>query len=268
MGKQGNGLGRRTYLATIGAAGVAMTAGCGSATDIEKGEPSSKDVPPPSVNPADKWTLRTPESEPRLLRKGSISFLDYQAVGHIQEYEDSQLRNRIAEDTFGEVDRPFAVAFCGRIDIFPSAASIASGLVSDIDETMVENLETSMTNFGVENLQETNTTTISGVSSDFRTVVGDYQIEPVTIEGIDVPHSDRSQLQFGGGSLPIRGIIGNWKADGSILVGGGVYPDGHFSQSEEIRMSDAISLSVNIDLQLRPHQREQDIFEFVRSISL
>lgn len=125
-----------------------------------------------------------------------------------------------------------------------------------------------MTNFGVENLREANTATISGVSSDFRTVVGDYQIEPVTIEGVDVPHSDRSRLQFGGGSLPVRGIIGNWKADGSILVGGGVYPDGPFTQSKEIQMSDAISLSVNIDLQLRPHQREQDLFKFIRSISL
>lgn len=259
---------RRTYLATLGTVGAAMTAGCGSATDTKQGEPSRKAVPAPSVRSGDRWELKTPNSEPRLLQKGSVALFDYQAVGHIRQYEDTLLRDRIRKDTFGEVDRPFAVAFCGRIDIFPSTASIVSGIVGDIDSSMVSRLKDSMREFGVQSLREEGPEEIPNVDADFRTVVGEYHIDPVTIDGVEVPHNDRSRLEFGGGSLPIKGVVGNWKSDGSILIGGGVYPKGSFRDSEEIRMSDAISLSVDVDLDLQPHQREQDVFSFVRSISI
>ncbi|MEA5387141.1 hypothetical protein VB779_08770 [Haloarculaceae archaeon H-GB11] len=110
---------RRRFLATAGAMGTGALAGCGSPTDTSVGKSSDKDVPAPSVDAGKRWKLRTPKSKPRVLQKGEVAFIDYQAVGHINRYEDTLLRQRIKENTFGEVDRPFSVAFCGRVDVFP-----------------------------------------------------------------------------------------------------------------------------------------------------
>ncbi|MEA5387140.1 hypothetical protein VB779_08765 [Haloarculaceae archaeon H-GB11] len=83
-----------------------------------------------------------------------------------------------------------------------------------------------------------------------------------------MPHSDKDTLKFGGGTLPIKGIVANWKSNGSILAGGGVYPDGPFRETETIEMSNAISLNIDIDLHLQPAKRQNQVLEFVRSISL
>lgn len=260
---------RRQVLATLATVGGVGLAGCGSTTDSSVGEPSEKDVPAPSVDTGDRWELTTPDSQSRVLKKGSVLGLDYQAVGHINRYEDTKLRSRIRDDTFKEVDRPFAAAFAARVDIFPSQASFATDLVGDIDETMTTNLKQSMQEFGVQNVQENGTMSVSNAPvSEVTQLVGEYQIEPVVIDNIDIPHSDKEQLQFGGGTLPIKGIVGNWKSDSSILVGGGVYPDGRFDQKRDIEMSDAITLSIDIDLHIRPRQRQKDVVNFLRSVSL
>ena len=258
---------RRTILATLGTAGVSALAGCGSATDSSIGEPSEKVVPAPSVETGNRWKLITPKSKSRILQKGSIIFLDYQAVGHINRYEDNILRRRIREDTFGEVDRPFSIAFCGRIDVFPSSVSLASSIVGSTDESILENLKSAMREFGVTNIRDVGSRTFPDAPGEFKQVVGEYHIDPVIIEGVDLPHSNRDRLRFGEGTIPIKGIVTNWKSDGSILVGGGVYPDGPFRETEEITMSNSISLSINIDLHLQPQQREAEIVDFVRSIS-
>lgn len=259
---------RRKFLAALGAAGAATLAGCGSSTDTPVGEPSTKNVPAPTVDSAKRWKIITPDSQPRVVVKGSFGPFNYQAVGHVNKYEDKRLRRRIREDTFGEVDRPFAVAFSARIDIFPSEVSLASGIVANVDKEMLKDLKRSMKEFGVTNLEEKGRLVPTSTSKTFQQVVGDYKIQPVVIDGVDIPHSDKTRLKFGGGKLPIKGIVANWKSDGSILAGGGVYPAGPFRESEEIEMSDAISINISVDLNLEPTQRKRQLLEFVRGISL
>ncbi|GCF16012.1 hypothetical protein Harman_39470 [Haloarcula mannanilytica] len=232
------------------------------------GKPSEKDVPAPSVQAGNRWSLQTPDSEPRLIVEGEKAFLNYQAVGHIKRHEDTVLRDRIKESTFGEVDRPFAAGFCGRIDIFPNRLSFASGLVADVDERMLSRLKTAMEDFGVQNVTEEGTQSATNIPGDLQVVIGDYQIEPVVIEGVDIPHSDRTTLKFGGGALPIKGIVANWKEGGSILAAGGVYPNGPFRQSRQVEMSDAIQLGISIDLDISPPEREQQALDYIRSVSL
>ncbi|MBX0297657.1 hypothetical protein [Haloarcula nitratireducens] len=225
-------------------------------------------MPPPTVETGDTWSLITTDSQPRLITEGSKLFINYQAVGHINRYENAQLRNRIKQNTFGEVDRPFAVSFCGRVDIFPNSVSFASDLVADVDGRMLERLKQAMSDFGVQNVTESGTQTAAGIPADLQVVEGEYQIDPVEIQGLDIPHSDTSRLEFGGGTLPIKGIVTNWKSEGSILAAGGVYPTGQFRDSHTVEMSDAINLTVNVDLSIAPNKREQQALEFIRSVSL
>lgn len=263
-------LSRRQILASLGVAGSTALAGCGSSTDTEMGEPSDKDVPPPTVETGDQWRETTPDSQPVVLEKGTVAFVDYTAVGHIKQYENSQLRQRISEQTFGEIDRPFMVAFAGRIDLFPGAASLGTALKSDeIRDALISNLKGSMAEFGVENIDDGGTMERPKTDAEtWHRVTGEFPIEPVAVEGVDIPHSDKSALEFGGKNIDITGIVGRWKEDGSILAAGGVYPSQPYRETEEIEMSEAISLSVSIDLGLDPEQLERDLFRFIKSISL
>lgn len=260
---------RRRVLGALGAAAAASLAGCGASTNSSPGDPSDKQVPPPTVDAPDRWRLTTPESEPRLLQKGSTFALDYQAVGHIRRYEDQQLRTRIREETFGEVDRPFAVAFAARIDIFPGLASVGTGFVNDqINESLRTELQDAMRAFGVQNVQRQAPMDASNTpAGEVQVITGEYPIDPVSIDASEIPHSDRNKIEFGGGTLPIKGIIGRWKTDGSIMAGGAVYPNGQFAASNTIEMSAAISLTLDIDLRLRPQRRERQALSFIDSIS-
>ncbi|MDQ2072820.1 hypothetical protein RBH20_09765 [Haloarcula sp. H-GB4] len=261
---------RRHFLSILGAAGTSALAGCGSTSDTDVGSPSDKDVPAPSVDTKERWQLTTPDSSPRLLQKGSVGPVKYTAHGHVTQYEDVQLRQQVSDSTFGEIDRPFAVAFAARVDIFPDTFSMATGLQSEkIDSAILGNLKSAMNDFGVQNVQQSGTMDAQNTPAEtFEVVRGDYPIQEVTIDGVDIPHSDRNKMSFGGGTLPIKGIAGRWKSNGSILAGGGVYPDADFEESDQVSMSDAISMSVNVDLDLQPNRRESQILNFVRSISL
>lgn len=256
-------------LGTLGAAAASSLTGCGASTSSSPGEPSDKQVPPPTVDAPDRWRLTTPDSEPYLLKKGSTLAVDYFAVGHIRRYEDQQLRRRIREETFGEVDRPFAVAFAARIDIFPGLASVGTGFVNDeINESLRTELQSAMREFGVQNVQQQAGMDAPDTSAGgFQVITGEYPIEPVSIDVSEIPHSDRSEIEFGGGTVPIKGIIGRWKTDGSIMAGGAVYPNAQFADSATIEMSEAISVTLDIDLRLRPGRREQQALSFVDTIS-
>ena len=272
MEKNGSGrkITRRQMVAALGVAGTSALAGCGSTSDSDVGAPSDKDVPAPSVDASDRWELTTPDSKPRLLQEGSAAIVDYTAHGHIVRFEDTQLRERIHRATFEQIDRPFAVAFAGRVDIYPSSLSLATGLKSgEIDSAIRGNLTSAMEEFGVQNVQRSGTMDASDTpAGEFMVVEGEYPVQEISIDGVDIPHSDRSQLTFGGGTLPIKGIAGRWKSDGSILAGGGVYPKENFADSQGVEMSEAISMDINVDLSLQPARREAQILEFVNSISL
>jgi len=261
---------RRRMLAALGVASSSALAGCGSTSDAEVGETSTKDVPAPTVDSSQRWSLVTPNSKPRLLQKGSLAVLDYTAHGHVVRYEDSKLRQRISKETFGEIDRPFVTAFAARIDIFPSELSRVSELRSGkIDDAIRANLTSAMQAFGVQNIQDAGMMNAPRTpAKELMVVRGEYPLREVSIRGIDIPHSDRNELTFGGGTLPIKGVAGRWKSDGSILAGGGVYPAGDFEDSQTISMSNAIELSVSVDLEIGWQRRESDVLEFVRSISL
>lgn len=260
---------RRRVLATLGAAGVAGLAGCGSSSNASVGEPSEKDVPPPSVDAANRWELTTPNSETRLLYEGSQLGIEFTAHGHTVQYADKQLRQRISENTFGEVDREFAVAFAARIDIFPSYASSGTAAFGDtIESAITDNLRSSMEEFGVQNVIEDGRMEASNTPADDVSVLrGEYPINQVTIRDVNIPHSDREQLSFGDGTLPIKGIAGRWKSGGSIMAAGGVYPDEPFIEENEVEMSDAVTLSMEINLGLNPTQRENQVLEFIDSVS-
>ncbi|WP_225333496.1 hypothetical protein [Halomicrobium urmianum] len=260
---------RRELLATLGSAGTVALAGCSSTSDADVGEASDREVPPPSVETGDRWELVTPDAEPRLLRTGSAGPVDYAAVGHVRRYEDARLRGRVAEATFGEIDRPFAVAFAARVDVFPSTLSAATGFLSDeIDAAVRENLADAMDEFGVRNVGEAGTRSVPDAPVEEVTVVrGEYPIPEVTVDGVEIPHSDAEQFTFGGGTLPIEGVAGRWKSDGSILAGGGVYPAENYVDGETVALSDAISMEVTVDLRLEPDRVESRVLEFVRGVS-
>jgi hypothetical protein len=202
------------------------------------------------------------------MKEGNVG-VDYEAIGHIRQYEDTRLRNRIKQETFGEVDRPFAAAFAARVDIFPEMAANASGLFGgEISNALRSQLRSAMKNFGVQGVQQQADMSANAMQAgSFQVITGEYPIEPVSIDAGGIPYSDRDELEFGGGALPIKGIIGRWKDDGSIMAGGAVYPNGPFMDQAEVEMSDAISLTLDIDLRLRPRQREQQALSFVDGIS-
>jgi hypothetical protein len=254
---------RRRFLVATGA-GVAGSAGlAGCLASASAGPPA---VPDDRLD-ANGWELvdrvRTEAFEFAIAGQGVT------ATSTTEVYENAALREEIAEKTLGQVRDAPLLFFAGRVTIDPDLTSLPGEIGQ---ERMIEEVEaltrTIMANQmgtnGVEGIERVGTGTLR-VGTDEPARRTDLR-GTVPVGPISIPIADGETVELDTDALPVAGRLAVWGAEGSVLVGGGAFPAENLAVETDAALSSAISVSVGVDLGLKPEEYEERVLTLVREI--
>ena len=252
---------RRTFLATVGAGTLGALAGCQTAVGA---------VAPPSVPQENLddggWTLRE-ETDDETVFEETYSVVTVEAVATSRTYADAVLREQVRTDTLGTVDTDLALFSATRVDIAPAVdelGPVQSEVAGEIRDHAVSQLRQQLDAAGIQGLEETGTDTLSvagGHEADLVELQGTYPVSDITF-----PVQEGTTITIEGGALPIEAPLAVWAADGNYLIAGGAYPAGNFTRETESTLSDAISVSVDVDLGLTPDAYREELLGLVTAV--
>ena len=252
---------RRTFLATVGAGTLGTLAGCQTAVGA---------VAPPSVSQDDLdaggWTLREKTDDETVFEE-AYSFVTVEAVATSRTYADAALREQVRTDTLGTVDTDLALFSATRVDIAPAVdelGPVQSEVTGRIREHAVTQLRERLEAAGISDVEETGTDTLSvagGHEADLVELRGSYPISDITF-----PVKEGTTITIEGGDLQIAALLAVWAADGNYLIAGGAYPAENFTRETESALSEAISVTVDVDLGLTPEAYREELLGLVTAV--
>ncbi|MFB6070133.1 MAG: hypothetical protein ABEJ76_03845 [Halanaeroarchaeum sp.] len=251
---------RREFLAAAGVGTLGALAGCAGAIGA---------VAPPTV-PRDRlerggWELQS-ESQ-RTVFEEQYGPVTVTAKAHSLTYSDVALRRTIAERTLGRVDGRIALFAATRIQFDPDLADVP--LVRD---AVLDRTESAARDRFVERMRA------AGLQSVERTDTGTFQVETgetarATTYAAEFPVSDIAFQVAEGASitvpvspLAVEGSLAVWAHGGSVLVAGGAYPAENVSTTVTETLTSAISVTVDVDLGLRPDEYRSEVHSLMRSV--
>lgn len=252
---------RRSFIATLGAGAIATLAGCQTAVGS---------VAPPSVPQSELeeggWELREETTDETVFEE-EYSLVTVEAVATSRTYADAALREQISEDTLGTLDTDLSLFSATRVDVAPSVdelGPVQSEVEGRIRENAVDQLRTRMEEAGVTDIEETGTDTLGvaeGTEADLVELAGHY---PVT--DIEFPVTEGTTITIEGTDLRVVALLAVWAADGSYLVAGGAYPGENFVRETDTALSDAISVTIDVDLGLSPDAYREELLGLVTGV--
>lgn len=236
---------RRTFIATTAGAGLASLAGCTTAA----GSVAPPEVPESKLQ-AGGWVKRDEQ-------QGTIFERDYgpvtvTATSARATYEDAALRKSVSEQALGMVDGPLSTFFAARIDFSPDLDDLPMGagreqLLDAVETQSKAEFEAQLESVGLENVREDGTGSLS---------VGDMQF-PVTEEETITIESQ---------TLTVAGLLAVWHHGDAVLVAGGAHPAENFANQTTHDLTDAISVTVDVDLGLTPEAYEEELLAIVKAV--
>lgn len=253
---------RRRFLALSGAGALTTLAGCSSALGS---------VAAPVV-PADRleeggWTLED-EYEATVFEK-AFGPVTIEAKSHSLVYDDEALRAEIREKTLDRVDGTMAMFAATRIGFSPNLADLPGGVATDeiVDRTeaaarsqFVSQMETA----GLENVEQVDTGSLSvDTGEDARLTTFEAEFP---FDGVDFPVTDDRSISLSGSPIDVAGDLAVWPHDESVLVAGGAYPAANVAETVTEDLSDAITVTVEVDLGLRPDRYREEIRSLVGAV--
>lgn len=252
---------RRRFLAGAAAAGAAGLAGCGTAAGT---------VRPPKLpeNRLDDggWERVTAETEEVLSR--TVAGTEVSATAVTRVFDDAALREDVSEKTLGALDAPLSNFFASRIAFSPNLAEIP--LESAREELAARASEAAKAQFEAQ-LESAGLTDVS--SSDAGTLTVETG-EDATLSEYDAAF-EFDALSFDvrgetvaveGGSVAVEGLLASWVHDGGLLIAGGAYPAENVERTVDEELSDAITVSVDIDLGLTPDAYAEEVTGLVTRV--
>jgi hypothetical protein len=252
---------RRSFIAALGAGALATTAGCQTAV----GSVALPEVPTEKLQ-AGGWKKHSEVTDETVFEQ-DYDVLTVEAVASSVTYGDKALRTQVSEDTLGAVDTDLALFSATRMDMAPSVdelGPIQEQLTDRIQSAAVSQLVDRMAEAGVENVQQTDTGTIEvagGATADLIELSGTY-----ATPAMEFPVQADRTITIEGTELPIDALLAVWPADGNYLVAGGAYPAANVAQTTETALTDAISVTVDVDLGLRPDAYREELLELVGNV--
>jgi hypothetical protein len=252
---------RRRFLQVSGAAGLTALAGCQTAV----GSVALPAVPRDRLEQGG-WTKQAEETDTTVFAE-SYGPVEVEAVASSVTYEDTALATQVAEDTLGAIETTLSIFSATRVDLAPPVdelGPIRSEVQTRIEENARTQLRTQLQEAGLQDIEQTTTGTLTvadGVEArltEFRAVY--------PVEDISFPVQSGQSVTIPGTSLEIAALLAVWAADGNFLVAGGAYPAENFAQSTATELSDAISVSVDVDLGLTPESYRQELLDLVTGV--
>ena len=253
---------RREFLIAAGVGGLATTAGCQTAV----GAVALPEVPQSAL--AEAGFTKQDETVDRQVFEKNFGPVTVEAVASSVTYEDTALAKEVSEKTLGTVEASLAMFSATRVEIAPDVADLGpvqSTVTSEIEANARGQLAATLEEYGLENVEQTNTGTIavdSGAEASLTEFTATYPIEDIT-----VPVYDGRSISLEGTDLEVAAVLAVWAADDGFLVSGGAYPAENFATTKSMDLSDAISISVDVDLGLTPDAYREELLGLVRSVA-
>lgn len=251
---------RRDFLGGVGAAGLAAFAGCTGSASGATGPPK---VPEQRLEDGG-WNLSAKDQQQ--LFEQSIGPVTVTGTANTLQYEDVALRQRLEQDTLGTVSSTVALFSATRVVTDPSVGSLPGGVgvsqVLDVVEQRArEQFRRQLKEQGLKN---------PGVAGEFELEVEtgetargtEFEAEfPVPPMEFSLPNGETLAVE--GAELEIEGQLAVWEHAGSVLVAGGAYPGENFTKAITRNLTDAITVSLDVDLELEPESYAQEVRSLV-----
>lgn len=252
---------RRRFLAGAAAAGVAGLAGCGTASGT---------VRPPEL-PQERleeggWERTTANTEEVFSR--TVAGTDVSATAVSRVFDDAALRADVSDKTLGAVDGALSNFFAARIAFSPNLADIpvesareelaarAATLASDQFTAQLESA--GLTDVSA---REAGTITVeTGEAASLTEYSAAFEFESFSFD------VRGDTLQIEGGSIDVAGKLATWIHDGGLFLSGGAYPAENFARTVDRDLSEAITVSVDIDLGLEPAAYEEEVTGLLKRV--
>lgn len=260
---------RRKFLTTSGAVSLAVLAGCSSPSSTGGNtQIPAADLPSEYLN-QNGWR-KTADRTGQVFEENYLAGLvTVTANQHTVIYEDQQLQITVKERTLDNVDTTLRTFFATRTDLDPNLDNLplGVGLGQILDKTKSsakDSFEEQLRNAGLSGVSvggEESLKVVTGETAGLFTYDAQYRYESIRIP---VPEADN--ITIPAGSLTITGLLAVWHHGDYILVSGGVYPAEDFEERVSTEITEAITVTVDIDLGFRPARYKRDLLQLMKSV--
>jgi len=252
---------------------VTTLAGCTASNSGSSTKPN--DVPAPSVRQkllTDGWSKQA-DTTARIFEQSYLGGeVTVTGDAHSLLYENTGLRDRVKTETLGQFDAPLSVFSASRLQLSPNPADLPFGLglkelLSKIQTRAETRFEAQLADSKLKNARKTGTddlTLDSGEQTTLTRYTADFDYDSIQVP---MPGTSNKRLTIKGGTLPVDGLLAVWQHDGHILVGGGAYPGANFTDTVQSDVTQAIHVTVDVDLGLTPAAYESSLLDLVKSVT-
>ncbi|MFB6072615.1 MAG: twin-arginine translocation signal domain-containing protein [Halobacterium sp.] len=245
---------RRTFLGTAGVAGVGALAGCMNAI----GTVAPPQVPQSALDEGG-WT-RTNRSTETVFEE-SYGPVTVTAKSTTLTFSDQRLAQSITEKTLGQIDGTMAIYAASHINFSPDLNNLPAAVgreevVNRAEKQAKDQFKQRMRDKGLTNVRETGEEpfqTDSGKSPGLTTFSAEFPVGTLTYD------AGGESFEIEVGSIAVAGDLAVWNEDDYVVVAGGAYPAENYAKTTKKQLSEAITVTVDIDLGLTPQQYKQEV---------
>ncbi|MFC7167429.1 DUF6517 family protein [Halospeciosus flavus] len=254
---------RRDFLGGLGAVGLASFAGCADSVSGATGPPN---VPEQRLHEGG-WERFAADTQQ--LFEQSIGPVTVTGTANTVQYEDAALRERLEADTLGSVSSTVALFSATRVVTDPSLGSLPGGvgvsqLLDVVEDRAKSQFRNEMENQGLKNpkaVGEFELEVETGETARGTEFEAEFPVPPMSF---DLPNGE--QLTIEGAELEIEGQLAVWEHANSVLVAGGAYPGENYTRALQRNVTDAVTVGVDVDLELEPKSYAQEVRSLVTRV--
>ncbi|ELZ79471.1 hypothetical protein KU306_03015 [Haloferax larsenii] len=255
---------RRTYLGAAASAGLVGLAGCSSS-----GTASAARGPPkvPESKLADGGWKQIDEQTQDPAFEKSFGPVTVSAAFHTLVYEDAALAAELKEKTLGQAEGQFSMFFASRVTLDPSLANIPDAamgpVVEQVEKQARAQFESQLESAGLVDIEQASDAELTVDTGETANVTNYTAAFP--FEGINFPLTDEKSVEIEGRKLGVTGLLAVWEHDGSLLIAGGAHPGENLALDVTKSPTEAIEVSVNLDLGLTPADYSAELEALVKA---
>ncbi|PSP79665.1 hypothetical protein BRC81_03955 [Halobacteriales archaeon QS_1_68_20] len=185
-------------------------------------------------------------------------------------YNDVAIRQDVREKTMGQFDEVLATFFATKINL--EGLGTRAVTASEIADRLFPEFRSQMEEYGVQNVEETETS--SPAPSNHDPVTKEYSgtfPTPAIEREVSMPDVETKTLHLPADELEITGLASAWKTNtGTGYAGGAVFPAENFSKKDTISLTGAegsgIDVTISVDLGLDPTSIRNRVVGMIESI--
>jgi hypothetical protein len=245
---------RRRFLGAAGVAGLGAVAGCMNAL----GTVAPPDVPEQQLE--DGGWEQTDRTEQTVFEQeyGPVTVTGKSTT---LTFEDTQLAQSVTEKTLGQIEGTLAMYSASHINFSPDLNNLPGGVgreevLERVDTAANEQFRQRMRDNGLENVTKTGTQrfqTDSGADAGLTTYSAEYPVGELTYE------TGSESFTIDVGAIEVAGDLAVWNEGDYVVVAGGAYPFENFTKTTQKDLSDAITVTIDIDLGLTPEEYRSEV---------